>query len=215
MSSSESSHLSKRSPKQRNAPPRILMNKNAQKEIESFDKFNTISQTFQQILQCSNAPTRIDALLKGQDPNLNFASRCNFPGVSFYRALFRLKPTLSDAYELIEKIERNRGWVKKYNIRHNYSLPLRVDEVVFAEVPRLKRQLELSIRSVEQSLKTIYRMEIVLEWIEQNVWEVWKGLDYLEKSGEILKNVGVWQRRPLASLKEMVEELRLGRVEEL
>jgi hypothetical protein len=216
-------HISKRSPnyRQKIAHPRILMKDSRSggshsRELsnsEVYDKFDLVSREFCQILSCPNYHTRLDILLKGSDTELNFASRCNFLGVAFFRALFRLKSNLQETWEMIAKIERSRGWVTPYNIRHNYSLPLRVDEVVFAEVPRLRKQLELSSKSVEAALRPIFRQEIILEWIEQNIWEGWKALKHLENVGETLKNVNIWPRRPVKTHWPMVEGLKLSRVE--
>lgn len=216
-------HMSKRSPNYRRqiAHPRILMAKDrlarlsARSEIstgEIYDKFDHVAREFCQILNCPNYHTRLDHLLKGSDTELNFASRCNFSGVAFFRSLFRLKGLLHESNELLAKIEKKRGWVTPYNIRHNYSLPLRVDEVL-AEVPRLKNQLQLVVKSIETSLKPIFRQEDVLEWIEQNVWDPWKALENLELAGNTLKARNVWPRRPIPIQWEMVQDLKLSRVD--
>ncbi|ODM87398.1 Hexosaminidase D, partial [Orchesella cincta] len=146
-----------------------------------FDKGEIVSRLFEEILVCPNHPQQI----------------------------FRVRSLLDDIWELEAKISRKRGWVTPYNIRHNYSLPLRVDEVVFSQVPRLQRHLVILANSVVNSLKPIFPTETILEWIEQNMWEAWKALDKLEKAGDTLRNIQVWPRRPVPSPQKMVDDLRL------
>lgn len=200
--------------------PRILMQGRDQRlhareivtQPELFDKGEIVSKMFEDILNCPNHHTRIDKLLRDSDGDLGFATRCNFPGVAFFRTVFRVRSLLDDIWELDGKIKRKRGWVTEYNIRHNYSLPLRVDEVVFSQVPRLQRHLVILANSVVNSLKPIFSTDTILEWIEQNMWEAWKALDRLEKAGETLRNVMVWPRRPVTSPPQMLTDLRLNSI---
>ncbi len=202
--------------------PRILMQGRDQRlharevvtQPETYDKGEITSKFFEEILNCPNHHTRIDKMLRDSDGDLGFATRCNFPGVAFFRTVFRVRSLLDDIWELEAKIKRKRGWVTEYNIRHNYSLPLRVDEVVFSQVPRLQRHLVILANSVVNSLKPIFSSETILEWIEQNMWEAWKAMDRLEKAGETLRNVMVWPRRPVTSPPQMVSDLRLTALDE-
>ncbi|ODM93814.1 hypothetical protein Ocin01_12869 [Orchesella cincta] len=125
-----------------------------------------VSRLFEEILVCPNHHTRVDKMLRESDSDLGFATRCNFPGVAFF---------------------------EQYS-EHNYSLPLRVDEVVFSQVPRLQRHLVILANSVVNSLKPIFPTETILEWIEQNMWEAWKALDKLEKAGDTLRNIQVCEK---------------------
>jgi hypothetical protein len=97
----------------------------------------------------------------------------------------------------------------QYNVRHGYSLPLRVDELIYEGIPRLKRNLALKAKSLGLALKPIFKSEVILEWLEQNVWDVWNALNEIEKEGERLKLIRVWQRRPLKSPVQMVRDLGL------
>lgn len=202
--------------------PRILMQGRDQRlharevvtQPETYDKGEITSKLFEEILSCPNHHTRIDKMLRDSDGDLGFATRCNFPGVAFFRTVFRVRSLLDDIWELEAKIKRKRGWVTEYNIRHNYSLPLRVDEVVFSQVPRLQRHLVILANSVVNSLKPIFSSDTILEWIEQNMWEAWKAMDRLEKAGDTLRNVMVWPRRPVTSPPQMLSDLRLTALDE-
>lgn len=208
--------------------PRILMNRDQDKlarfgpnnnfrsPVQMVSKWDIISREFSQILSCppshSSSGTgtfKLSMLLKESDSDLSYATRCNFPGVAFFRVLFRLRNINSEVYQLEEKIERKRGWMTPYNARHNYSLPFRVNEVVLAEAPRLKQSLRLTAKSVVNSLAHIFDQWVVTEWIEQNVWESWRILDRLEKEGEKLKAMKVWPRRPVKYPEEMLNDLDL------
>ena len=168
---------------------------------------------FHRVLRCANHADSVAVSARDlSDTEWSFASRCNFPGVAFFRTLFRLRALMKEIWELEGKVLRGRAWATPYNVRHNYSLPSRVDEVIFSQVPRYRRQLSTLAKSIAISLKTIYNGEVVLEWLEQNVWEAWQVLDSFEKVGEKLKKTNVWPRRPLRSPPEMIDELGLQAV---
>ncbi|CAG7704513.1 unnamed protein product [Allacma fusca] len=222
---------SERSTRRRIPHPRSLMQKEAgmsrfgmssdvrplharERMSEAADKNQLISRQFHRILHCSNHPESIAGMIKeAGDAELAFASRCNFPGVAFFRTLFRLRSLLKEIWELEEKVLRGRAWATAYNVRHNYSLPSRIDEVIFNQVPRFRRQLSMTAKSVAISLKSIFKGEVVLEWLEQNVWEAWQTLDSFEKVGDRLKRIAVWPRRPLKSPPEMIDGLGLQAVD--
>ena len=103
-------------------------------------KQNTIVSS----LTCPEAPSERYLWLDLQkDPSLGAFSRCMFPGSSIFRFIQRLASLNSEAREFIDTIKYQRGWLSAYNIRHNFSSPTRILELL-DDQPRLHTWLQLN-----------------------------------------------------------------------
>jgi len=50
--------------------------------------------------------------------------------------MYRLHSMEQEAQEYLDTTTRQRGWMTAYNAKHNYSLPLRVEELT-QDLPRV------------------------------------------------------------------------------
>ncbi|KAK6621635.1 hypothetical protein RUM44_001442 [Polyplax serrata] len=128
----------------------------------------------------------------------NKLSRCFFPGSSFYKLLYRLNTTEKEVKEFLDTTTRSKGWMTDYNVEHNFSSPLRVDELM-ADFPRVYNSLTSLERHARESLEEIFDQYTVNEWIEQRIYPSLRKLQKLDADATNLKNVRYWPRRPLKS----------------
>lgn len=56
------------------------------------------------------------------------------------------------AKELLESVRMKKGWMTDYNVRHNFSTPLRVDELM-AEQPRVYHTVLALVRSSQDAMQ--------------------------------------------------------------
>lgn len=97
---------------------------------------------------------------------------------------------------------RAKGWLTDYNVRRNFTSPLRIDELM-ADHPRIYHQLTSLQRHVREALEDIFDHYTISEWIEQRIYPDLKRLEKLENDTVILKSVKYWPRRPFPPLKEL------------
>lgn len=132
----------------------------------------------------------------------NKLSRCFFPGSAFYKLLYRLHTTEKEVKEFLGITTRAKGWLTDYNVRRNFTSPLRIDELM-ADHPRIYHQLTSLQRHVREALEDIFDHYTISEWIEQRIYPDLKRLEKLENDTVILKSVKYWPRRPFPPLKEL------------
>ncbi|KAG8234758.1 hypothetical protein J437_LFUL006590, partial [Ladona fulva] len=131
-------------------------------------------------------------------------SRCLFPGALLYRLTARLQATEREFSALVEAVHHRRGWMTPYNVRHNFSSPLRVEEVAGVEqVARLQQSVENLIRSARDSLVDILEPFAISEWIEQRLYPMVTELDSIARDAAVLKSKRTWPARPLPPLEEL------------
>ena len=56
-------------------------------------------------------------------------SWCYFPGQKFYKVTADLISTEETVDDFIKTVEKKKGWLTDYNVRHNMSSPFRIDQV--------------------------------------------------------------------------------------
>lgn len=89
-----------------------------------------------------------------------------------------------------------------YNVRTNFSSPIRVDELMMDQ-PRLYHSLTTLIRSAKDSLSDIFDTYTVAEWIEQKIYPMTQQLEKLQKDATMLKSIHIWPKRPFAPLRDL------------
>lgn len=129
-------------------------------------------------------------------------SKCIFPGSPVFRLMYRLHNTEMEAREYLDLTKRQKGWLTGYNIRHNYSLPLRVDELT-ADLPRMYHGLLSLARFSADVMKDVYDNHTIYEWIEQRIYPYILEFEKLQNQSAILKSVNQWPVRPLPPLKDL------------
>ncbi|KAJ8964554.1 hypothetical protein NQ314_004855 [Rhamnusium bicolor] len=129
-------------------------------------------------------------------------SRCMFPGNSFFRVTNRLHNIETEATEYLDITKRQKGWMTAYNIRHNYSLPLRVEELT-ADLPRVYHGMISLARSAVDAMIDLFDNYTISEWIEQRIYPFIIELEQLQNQSIALKGVNRWPSRPLPPLKDL------------
>lgn len=89
-----------------------------------------------------------------------------------------------------------------YNVRTNFSSPLRIDELM-ADHPRLYHSLTTLIHSAKESLNDVFDAYTVAEWIEQKLYPMALQLESIQKDANMLKNIHIWPKRPFAPLRDL------------
>lgn len=120
----------------------------------------------------------------------------------FSRLLYRLHSFEIDYDDFILGTKKNRGWMTNYNVEHEFSSPLRVDELM-NDHSRIYRSLLSMIRPFQESLSGIFDKYTISEWIEQRVYPMIKELEKIQKDAHDLKAKKTWPKRPFPMLKEM------------
>lgn len=125
------------------------------------------------------------------------------------RLLYRLHTIELEYDDFIMETKKNRGWMTNYNVEHEFSSPLRVDELM-ADHTRIYRSLLSMIRPFQESLTGIFDKYTISEWIEQRVYPMVRELEKIQKEAHNLKAKKIWPRRPLPILRELI---RIGMTE--
>ncbi|XP_025194416.1 hexosaminidase D [Melanaphis sacchari] len=148
-----------------------------------------------------------DFLNLNNDPHLwEQFSRCTFPGNTFFRLLYRLHNIELDYNEFILVTKKNRGWMTSYNVEHEFSSPLRVDELM-NDHSRIYRSLLSLVRPFQESMTGIFDKYTISEWIEQRIYPMIREMEKIHNEARELKSKKTWPKRPLPMLKEL---LRIG-----
>uniref|UniRef100_A0A8D9A6A9 beta-N-acetylhexosaminidase n=1 Tax=Cacopsylla melanoneura TaxID=428564 RepID=A0A8D9A6A9_9HEMI len=152
-------------------------------------------------LECSIMPPSSVPIMS--DPFLwDTLGRCGFPGHGFFNFLQRFNSLQREVADFITQIDHKRSWLTQYNVRHNFSSPLRVDELLM-DAPRLYHTATSMVHSAIENLQGVYDNYTVAEWIEQNIWPLIQRLDKIQQDGANLKQRKVWPRRPFPIIKEL------------
>ncbi|KAL1509477.1 hypothetical protein ABEB36_004202 [Hypothenemus hampei] len=137
------------------------------------------------------------------DPNMwEKLARCMFPGHAFFRLMYRLHNLEQEARDYVDSTTRQKGWLTAYNVKYNYSLPLRVDELT-QDLPRVYHGLVSLARNAAESLKDIVDNYTISEWIEQRVYPYMIELENIQNASIALKKVKFWPARPLPIFKDL------------
>jgi hexosaminidase len=128
--------------------------------------------------------------------------RCMFPGSPFFRLTYRLHTMENEVEEFIKSTKRSKGWMTDYNVRHNYSLPLRVDELS-GDLPRIYHGTTSLVRSAVDAMADIFDNYTISEWIEQKIYPYIIYLEKIQNESIALKSVNHWSARPLPPLKDL------------
>ncbi|XP_071448252.1 hexosaminidase D-like isoform X2 [Hetaerina americana] len=131
-------------------------------------------------------------------------SRCIFPGALFFRLTARLQTTEREFAALTDAVHHRRGWMTPYNVRHNFSSPLRVEEEAGVDqLARLQQSVEALIRSARDTLADILDPYAIAEWIEQRLHPMVVELESIARDASVLKSRRTWPARPLPYLEDL------------
>lgn len=141
-----------------------------------------------------------------KDPNLGSFSRCIFAGSSVFRYINRLSVLSKEAHEFLDSIKFSRGWLSDYSIRHNFTSPSRVSELL-EDQPRILASLINLSRSLAEAMEEMYDNHTIGEYIEQKIYPLVTELRNLEKVGESLRLRKVFPVRPLPYSEKFFKDL--------
>lgn len=130
------------------------------------------------------------------DPDLSIFSKCMFPGSESLRLVTRLESSIAESREYLDNIRYKRGWLSANNIRHNFSSPIRVEELTFDIGHHLNSLFSLT-RGAYNIFADIYPNSTIDEFVAQTITPIVRELTELEKSAGQLMSIRVWPRRPI------------------
>jgi len=71
---------------------------------------------------------------------------------------------------------KRKGWLTDYSVRHNYSSPARIDELL-RDLPYLSGSVSAVARQTAETLKNIFDAHTVSEWMEQKILPLFEKID--------------------------------------
>ncbi|XP_050296211.1 hexosaminidase D-like isoform X2 [Anthonomus grandis grandis] len=166
---------------------------------------SSLKETFMSTLTCVFSRERRSSpfISLENDPFMwEKLSRCLFPGNGFFKLLYRLHNLEQEAKEYIDTTTKQRGWMTPYNAKHNYSSPLRVEELT-QSLPRVYHGMISLARNAADSLADLMDNYTISEWIEQRVYPYILEVEKIYNESSVLKSVKYWPVRPLPMLKDL------------
>lgn len=130
------------------------------------------------------------------DPELLTFAKCMFPGSQTLRYVIRLTNTITDVRQYLDNVNYKRGWLTAYNIRHNFSSPIRIDELI-GDAIRFEASLTALAKSAAESLIDVFDKWTIDEYIEQTIMPLLDELQKLQEQAKQLMAMRVWPRRPM------------------
>jgi len=94
------------------------------------------------------------------------------------------------------QVRKKKAWLTDYSVRHNYTTPLRLNELMQDHSRMLHSALGLS-RQAKDALSEAFDEHTVGEWVEQKVYPYVAKLDQVAADVEALRRRMVWPARPL------------------
>ena len=90
-----------------------------------------------------------------QEPLQFELRRCKFPGWKIFGAVGSLSRYKKEVDTLVTISRENQGWLTNYNIRHNYSSPWRLTEVLSGH-SELQKSLAQYKDKTQKSLASVF-----------------------------------------------------------
>lgn len=155
---------------------------------------------FHSLLKCSQSRTVMDLQ---SDPFLWQKSYgCFFPGAAVFRLTQTHSETVKKAEDYMHDVTIGKAWVTDYNVRHNLTLPSRVDQVLEEHSSTLYSLTSL-IHQARDVLRDVFDEYTVAEWIEQNIYPSVLRLERLWNESLSIKKPRTWPVRPLEPLADL------------
>ena len=126
-----------------------LISLNASSEATKF------KQT-ERILKCPvDHHDRFSLMRLEQDPHQFEMRRCKFPGAKIFGSVGTLIRYKAEVDALVTMSRETQGWLTNYNIRHNYSSPSRLSEVLSGHAELLKSLIQYKDKT-SKVLSTVF-----------------------------------------------------------
>ncbi|CAD6991733.1 unnamed protein product [Ceratitis capitata] len=161
------------------------------------------------ILECAFHP---DSRRSGQPwielhPNSHHSqlfSSCTYPGSMIYKFALRLFDKLTELQNYLVHVRDRSAWMSDYNVRHNFSSPLRVHELTF-NTPSYINELSTMAREAHEVMFEVFDEYTITEFVEQNIYPTIASLQRQLEVGQKLMQRRVWPQRPLPYGAELAE----------
>lgn len=162
---------------------------------------NKIFPQMQELLDCSSrSHYHLDL---EHDPNMWRALVvCFFPGSAVFRLTLRQYDVAKSLDKYIFDITTHKGWMTEYNVNHNFSSPLRINEML-RDFSYYNSSLQMLQEAAIKALREVYDDDTVSEWIELNIYPYVKKMNEIWRKGQILRKYQTWPRRPLSRFVEL------------
>lgn len=121
---------------------------------------------------------------------------CFFPGAHFFKSTGRILRLEKEIEEFVLLTTKRKGWLTEYSVRHNYSSPARIDELL-RDLPYLSGSLNAVAKQTMDMLKHIFDIHTVSEWMEQKLLPLFEKLDRIQMDAATLRSQKYWSVRPL------------------
>ena len=188
----------------------------------------SLTKKLLQGLSCGEHSTNLHASSIDLDTD-NFLwdkmSWCFFPGANFFKVTKQLVRLEVDVEEFFKKVQKKKGWLTEYNIRHNMSSPFRIDEVrcylnlykdlafkhaffqLLEDWSRSMHDVVSLMRTSKEALGEMFDRFTVAEWIEQKLYPMYSRLSKLRQTADGLRGVSVWPSRSYLIIQAATEAL--------
>lgn len=107
-----------------------------------------------------------------------------------------------EAQDFITVTRKRKGWMTEYNSRRNYSLPLRVFELIM-DLPKVYGSLNGIARNAVDTMNDVFDIYTIAEWVEQRVYPYIIEVEKIQNDSVSLMNVVSWESRPLKPLEDL------------
>ncbi|XP_046632739.1 hexosaminidase D-like isoform X2 [Daphnia pulicaria] len=121
---------------------------------------------------------------------------CFFPGAPFFKSTARILRLEKEIEEYVILTTKRKGWLTDYSVRHNYSSPARIDELL-RDLPYLSGSLNAVAKQTMDILKNIFDVHTISEWMEQKLLPLFEKLDRIQMDAATLRSQKYWPVRPL------------------
>jgi len=125
-----------------------------------------------------------------------------------FKYALRLFDKLAEMGLYLQQTREQSAWLSDYNVRHNFSSPLRVRELT-ARTPMLIEELRAMAREAQQLLWEVYDEYTVTEFVEQHIYPTIEALQRQLARAEMLLQRRTWPQRPLPLQLKVQEDMGL------
>ncbi|XP_036322722.1 hexosaminidase D isoform X2 [Rhagoletis pomonella] len=131
-------------------------------------------------------------------------SSCTYPGSMVYKYALRLFDKLVEVQNYLLHVKEQSAWMSDYNVRHNFSSPLRVRELTI-NTPNYLNELSGMAREAHEVMYEVFDDYTIVEFVEQNIYPTIAKLQRQLEHAQSLMQRRVWPQRPLPYGAELVE----------
>jgi len=156
----------------------------------------SVSRRIHNLLKCDNIKILISLEELRQNPLQWDLTRCNWPGMKAFSVLKTYDMHRSEVEQLYSSSHDKSAWMTSWNVKHRFSSPGRVHEIM-----RTASYLPAAVKELEQQAKRVLARFLdgatVEEWTEQHTGVLTDKLRQLTDMAHSLTDKTYWPRRPV------------------